>query len=108
MSNYIASKGMLPPAQASLTGDNTLHMSRRSLLAGSAGLAAAAIGMAAQPAAAQSHDMDMTAAAAPGGSSRLYDVNEFHGVTDIGRDPTDLPPPSTVPGRRPFASTSRR
>ena len=56
MSNYIAPKSMLPPAQADLSGDATLHMSRRSLLAGSAGLAAAAIGMAAQPAAAQSHD----------------------------------------------------
>ena len=38
--------------------------------------------------------MDMTTAAAPpSGSSRLYDVNEFKGVTDIAHDPTDLPPP---------------
>ena len=93
MSNCIAPKSMLPPAQSDLSGDATLHMSRRSLLAGSAGLAAAAIGMAAQPAAAQSHTMDMTAAAAPSGSRRLYDVNEFNGVTDIAHDPADLPPP---------------
>ena len=93
MSNYLASNGMLPAVQDDLSGDASLQMSRRSLLAGSAGLAAAAIGMAAQPAAAQSHTMDMTAAVAPSGSSRLYDVNEFNGVTDIAHDPSDLPPP---------------
>ena len=93
MSNHMTSNGVRP-AHADLTDEATVHISRRGLLASSAGLAAAAIGMAAQPAAAQSHDMDMTAAAAPpSGSSRLYDVNEFKGVTDIAHDPTDLPPP---------------
>src|SRR5690348_15338383 len=27
------------------------------------------------------------------GSDRLYELNSFEGVTDIARDPTDLPPP---------------
>ena len=94
MSNDITSKGMLPPAQADLSDEPAHRISRRGLLAGSAGLAAAAVGMAAQPVAAQSHDTHMaTGATPPSGSNRLYGVNEFKGVTDIAQDPTNLPPP---------------
>ena len=91
MSNDANLKGMLPPVHDHTSDESTLNISRRKLLAGSALMAATAIGMAAQPAASQqSHDMTVTP---PSGSSRLYDVNIFHGVTDIAHDPTDLPPP---------------
>ena len=76
------------------TYPNTAQLSRRQLLAGSAGLAATAAAIAAGPAVAQSHmDHKMETGKAGTGSSRLYDVNEFHGVVDIAHDPTDLPGP---------------
>ena len=44
MSNHMTSNGVLP-AHADLSDEATVHISRRGLLASSAGLAAAAIGI---------------------------------------------------------------
>lgn len=66
-------------------------ISRRSLLAGTAGLAAASIAL--TPGAAQAQHEH--AQVSPRGSSRIYDINTFEGVTDIAQDPTAVPPPIT-------------
>lgn len=70
-------------------------LSRRGMLAGSAGLAVSSLGLIAgtKPAVAQ-HQTDVAANAGTG-SSRIYDINVFEGITDIARDPADLPPPIT-------------
>lgn len=80
-------------ADAGETEGQTATLSRRELLAGSAGLAAASVGLVAAPGPAKAqHEVDV--AANPGtGSGRLYDINTFEGMTDIAHDPADLPPP---------------
>ena len=73
--------------------DHPHVLSRRRLLVGSAGLTLGGVALGATQAfgaAQMAMPMDMGAET---GSDRLYDINSFEGVTDIARDPTDLPPP---------------
>jgi nitrite reductase (NO-forming) len=70
-------------------------VSRRGLLAATAGLGAASLASAARRAAAQEPHETTLAAHPASGSSRIYDVNVYEGVTDIARDPADIPPPIT-------------
>lgn len=72
--------------------DKEARLSRRSLLLGSAGLTLGTVALGASQALGQQMTMDTPA---DSGSGRLYDINSFEGVTDIARDPTDLPPPIT-------------
>ena len=58
---------------------------------GTAGLAAASIAL--TPGAAQAQHEH--AQVSPRGSSRIYDINTFEGVTDIAQDPTAIPLPIT-------------
>ena len=67
-------------------------ISRRSLLAGTVGLAATSAVLA--PGAAEAQHAH-TGSSAPTGSSRIYDVQSFEGVTDIAHDPADIPGPIT-------------
>lgn len=67
------------------------RISRRELLTGTAGLAAASLALAGDRAMAQQGDTVHAAA----GSSRIYDINVFEGQTDISHDPTNVPPPIT-------------
>ena len=64
-------------------------ISRRSLLAASAGLTLASLTLS-KEALAQDHAM----AGQPTGSARIYPINEFNGVSDIAHDPADIPPPT--------------
>jgi nitrite reductase (NO-forming) len=77
------------------TGDAERELpaiSRRTLLAGTAGLTLATLALGTQSAMAE-HSM----AAAPAGDlgSRIYDVNVVGGISDIAHDPADIPPPLT-------------
>lgn len=73
--------------------EETNRVSRRKLLLGTAGLTIGSLAVAtAGPAAAAGMTMDMSAQT---GSDRLYEINTFDGLPDIGRDPTDIPPPIT-------------
>ncbi|WP_343312718.1 copper-containing nitrite reductase [Brucella sp. BE17] len=77
--------------------DKDSKLTRRKVLIGSAGLAAASATFAATPALAQ-HDHSAATAkgmTSPSGSlsNRVYAVVD--GVTDIARKPTDIPPPIT-------------
>ena len=75
-----------------------IDLSRRHLLAGSAGLT---LGALAVPALAHAEEkmaaMNMPNSGAPTTSlgDRLYSINIHNGVADIARDPTDIPPPIT-------------
>jgi nitrite reductase (NO-forming) len=73
-------------------GEGLPVISRRSLLAGTAGLAATSIVL--TPDAAQAQHQH-AGGSAPRGSSRIYDVQTFDGVTDIAQDPAAIPPPIT-------------
>jgi nitrite reductase (NO-forming) len=74
-------------------------ISRRRLLAATAGLIAASVTAAhaqgGSDASQGMQAMNMAGSSTPAGtlSNRLYNVNKYKGVTDIARDPTDLPPP---------------
>ena len=82
-------------------------ISRRSLLAATAGFTAASVAMAgakgasAQEAATTGEHMHggmkVAVNSTPAGSlsNRLYNVNKYKGVVDIARDPTDIPAPIT-------------
>src|SRR5690606_18568901 len=70
-------------------------ISRRSLLAGSAGLTLASLTFGADAALAQAHVMTAEHGTATVGSSRIYPVNVVDGVPDIAHDPTNIPPPIT-------------
>ena len=72
--------------------DEQATISRRSLLAGTVGLAATSAVLA--PGAAQAQHAH-TGSNAPTGSSRIYDVQSFDGMTDIAHDPADIPGPIT-------------
>jgi len=76
--------------------DHPHNVSRRRMLLGSAGLTLGTVALGATHAlAAAPMAMKMDIPMAETGSDRLYDINTFEGVTDIARDPTDLPPPIT-------------
>lgn len=70
---------------------DTRAISRRSLLAGSAGLTLASLTLGGA-AVAQDHVM-ATAAGEGTGSARIYPINVFDGIPDIAHDPADIPPP---------------
>lgn len=72
--------------------DEQATISRRSLLAGTVGLAATSAVLA--PGAAQAQHAH-AGSNAPTGSSRIYDVQSFDGMTDIAHDPADIPGPIT-------------
>jgi nitrite reductase (NO-forming) len=71
--------------------DEEMSISRRSLLAGSAGLTLASLTFGADAALAQDHAGHEAAV----GSGRIYPVNVVDGVPDIAHDPTNIPPPLT-------------
>ena len=76
--------------------EDRVDLSRRHLLAGTAGLT---LGAMAAPAlvAAEDHAAMPTTGAVPTNtlSGRLYDINVHNGVADIAHDPTNIPPPIT-------------
>jgi len=76
--------------------EDRVDLSRRHLLAGTAGLT---LGAMAAPTlvAAQDHAAMPTAGAVPTNtlSGRLYDINVHNGVADIAHDPSNIPPPIT-------------
>jgi nitrite reductase (NO-forming) len=83
----------LPSAE---TSENEAIVSRRSLLLGSAGLTVGAAALTATAALGQQMVMAAhTDTASDSGSGRLYDINNFEGMTDIAHDPADIPPPIT-------------
>ena len=69
-------------------------ISRRALLAGTAGLTLASLALGTQSALAQ-QSMTMAATTTGDLGSRIYDVHVVDGVSDIAHDPTDIPPPLT-------------
>jgi len=71
-------------------------ISRRKLLVGTAGLAAASIALA--PGVAMADHGHQHVVGSPRGSSRIYDINTFQGTTDIAHDPADIPGPITRTG----------
>jgi nitrite reductase (NO-forming) len=71
-------------------------ISRRSLLVGTAGIAAASITLA--PGAAEAQHAHQSVTGTRRGSSRIYDIQTFDGLTDIAQDPTAIPPPITRTG----------
>src|SRR5690242_9062622 len=78
------------------TNENEAIVSRRSLLLGSAGLTVGAAALTATAALGQQMVMAAhTDTASDNGSGRLYDINNFEGMTDIAHDPADIPPPIT-------------
>lgn len=89
-------KGQIPTAAAE-GREASGGLSRRSLLAGTAGLTLGAVTMqAAQAQHTTSAHMSHSGAAAPTGSARLYQVNpQMPEHADIAHDPTDIPPPIT-------------
>jgi nitrite reductase (NO-forming) len=76
--------------------EDRVDLSRRHLLAGTAGLT---LGAMAAPAlvAAEDHAAMPATGAVPTNtlSGRLYDINVHNGVADIAHDPTNIPPPIT-------------
>ncbi len=77
------------------TETNEVALSRRNLLKSSAGLAVAGTLLATGHAAAQHAHGGTSATPSPGASlsNRIYTVVD--GITDIGKDPKDIPPPIT-------------
>jgi nitrite reductase (NO-forming) len=76
--------------------EDRVDLSRRHLLAGTAGLTLGAIA-APTLVAAEDHAAMPMAGTVPTNtlSGRLYDINVHNGVADIARDPTNIPPPIT-------------
>ena len=80
------------------TRPEPVRLSRRSLLAGSAGLTLASIAAGTSQVLGQEMDHSMMvsdATSARGLGSRIYDINVFEGMSDIAHDPTNIPPPIT-------------